>query len=486
MKQKEKEVFFSKNKERSLLFKSFFFGTIAKIQKKHHFWSIFNKITTLFWIFCFSILIFIFILLFYNNNIIETFKNMFSFAFDTKKTNQFDNTFYYWAIYILAGLAVFLCFKIGLFNIGVSGQMLASGISLITISRLLEKYYKDSFFFQSYYITFVFFLLVAIISSLVVGFITVFLKVKFNVNEVLSCIFLNWIIWYFAKWLINQDSRFAANGASLNIMRPVITQNINNFHYKFFWPLLFSIFLLWLFYVIFKETIIGYKAKIVLSNNSNLIQYSGVRRNYYYYFAFLSSAIISGILGFFYYAINEISFIRDELPLVGFEGIVVAFISQNSFIFLFFVSFIIAFLKSSLGIVQINTVNDPGQIIHPAVTEILFGIIIGFSAVAVIFTKFKPLSLIVHFLKQFPFWKRKFIKWEKQWHIYASFWVLFLEEKKKYQEKIKSKRLFFFADTTEKEKKLILQILDKEWEEQKKILFMKEWELLQKNKENHI
>ena len=99
-----------------------------------------------------------------------------------------------WTPMIFASLSVAVALKTGLFNIGVSGQMLAAGfITTITVgySTLSAPIAKPLV------------ILVAAAVGALVGGLIGFLKYRFNINEVVSSIMLNYIIEYVVGFFIN-------------------------------------------------------------------------------------------------------------------------------------------------------------------------------------------------------------------------------------------------------------------------------------------
>ena len=95
---------------------------------------------------------------------------------------------------IFAALAVAVALRAGLFNIGVSGQMLAAGFTasiVVGYSSLNAVLAKP---------------LVVIIGLIVgglVGALIGFLKYRFNINEVVSSIMLNYTFQYVISFFIN-------------------------------------------------------------------------------------------------------------------------------------------------------------------------------------------------------------------------------------------------------------------------------------------
>lgn len=95
---------------------------------------------------------------------------------------------------IFAALAVAVAMRTGLFNIGVSGQMLAAGF----LSSILIGYSGLNAVLSKPLV-----LLIGILAGALVGGLIGLLKYKFNINEVVSSIMLNYIIQYVCSFCIN-------------------------------------------------------------------------------------------------------------------------------------------------------------------------------------------------------------------------------------------------------------------------------------------
>ena len=99
----------------------------------------------------------------------------------------------YWTPMIFAALAVAVALKAGLFNIGVSGQMLAAGfITSVTVgySALSAPIAKPLA------------VLLALVIGGLAGGLAGWLKYQFNINEVVSTIMINYIVEYVVAFLI--------------------------------------------------------------------------------------------------------------------------------------------------------------------------------------------------------------------------------------------------------------------------------------------
>ena len=92
---------------------------------------------------------------------------------------------------LMCSLSVLFAYKVGLFNIGAAGQyVVGAGASLYFALKLGMPWYVC--------------MIAAIVIAALVGGISGALKAYFNVNEVISCIMLNWISLYVVNMLLTQ------------------------------------------------------------------------------------------------------------------------------------------------------------------------------------------------------------------------------------------------------------------------------------------
>ena len=104
---------------------------------------------------------------------------------------------------IFAALAVAVALRSGLFNIGVSGQMLAAGfLATVTVgyTSLAAPIAKPLV------------VIIGILAGACVGGLIGFLKYRFNINEVVSSIMINYILEYVISFFINMYFAGSRNG----------------------------------------------------------------------------------------------------------------------------------------------------------------------------------------------------------------------------------------------------------------------------------
>ena len=89
-----------------------------------------------------------------------------------------------WTPMLFASLAVAVALKAGLFNIGIAGQMLTAGY----VSTILVGYSPLNEFFAKPLV-----LIIGILVGALVGGFIGWLKYRYNINEVVSSIMINYI-----------------------------------------------------------------------------------------------------------------------------------------------------------------------------------------------------------------------------------------------------------------------------------------------------
>ena len=105
--------------------------------------------------------------------------------------------FYYATPIILTGLSVGFAFKTGLFNIGASGQFIVGGFAAVYVGI------KGGSLGGAQWIVA---LLAALIAGMIWGAVPGIFKAFFNVNEVISCIMMNYIGMYMVNFLVSTNT----------------------------------------------------------------------------------------------------------------------------------------------------------------------------------------------------------------------------------------------------------------------------------------
>ena len=123
--------------------------------------------------------------------IVAILKNFLYYPSPVAAMKYFGSTLVKASALLMCSLSVLFAWKVGLFNIGAAGQyVIGAGASLYFALKLGLPWYVC--------------LVAAVIAAAIVGGISGALKAYLNVNEVISCIMLNWIGLYCINMLLTQ------------------------------------------------------------------------------------------------------------------------------------------------------------------------------------------------------------------------------------------------------------------------------------------
>ncbi|WP_411355143.1 ABC transporter permease [Peptoniphilus harei] len=280
------------------------------------------------------------ILLLSGTNPVEAYKVIFLGAFGKPK-------YISWTIVkavplILTGLSVAFAFNTGLFNIGAEGQYIVGSIGALVVGLLLDL---------PPVIHGLVALLVGALCGYIWGALVGILKAKFQVNEVISSIMMNWIAFYLSNYLlsfpilrsIESDNSYPIKeSASIKIAgawkmsesgRAYLAQH------KFLKdilnpPLNFGIIIAILaaivVWYILKKTTLGYELRAV-GFNEKAAEYGGIDINK----SIVKSMGIAGILAGLAGAITVLG-VSGDIGIMaaqegyGFDGMAVALIAGNN------------------------------------------------------------------------------------------------------------------------------------------------------------
>jgi ABC-type uncharacterized transport system permease subunit len=277
---------------------------------------------------------------------------------------------------MLSGVAIAFAFKLGLFNIGITGQVtLGAFTSLVLGLTMKANNFEGGNWFWC--------MLIAMISGAVVGLLTGFLKAKFNVNEVLSGIMLNWIIYY----SIGLAGRYGLSVANYKdpyandylLTMPAASRlpslGISGM-LGVSWGLVIAIVIVVVLQIVLNHTVFGFELKLSGSNRF-AAQYAGINQTSKIIWAMTISGACAGICGYMLYALptNPTKFLwssnSQSLLGDGFTGISVSLIAQNSPLGCIFSAILLSLINSSQT--SLKSVSDAFNIHY---TELIKSIII--------------------------------------------------------------------------------------------------------------
>ncbi len=242
---------------------------------------------------------------------------------------------------LMCSLSVLFAYKVGLFNIGAAGQYVVGAGACLYCALALKM-------------PWIVCLIVAVIAAALVGGISGALKAYFNVNEVISCIMLNWISLYCVNMLLvgvkEQSTPYTTPLSSGN--KSALLPNLgldklftNNEFVTIGLPL--AVIMAALVWVVLEKTKFGYELKAT-GLNKNAAKYCGMKeqRN-----VILTMMIAGGLAGFaagIYYltGIEQWMVQQTSVPAMGFNGIAAAFLGGLNPIGTIFSSYFIQHITS--------------------------------------------------------------------------------------------------------------------------------------------
>ncbi|EIN14844.1 Sugar ABC transporter Permease [Mycoplasmopsis agalactiae 14628] len=328
------------------------------------------------------------LLVFFQTNPFEFFAQV----FNATATKGNIDWVYIFIIYSLASIGVGFSFKTGLFNIGVAGQMSLSGViclALINQSNVIES----NGVIKNQGLVFLIMLL-----SIVIGFLYAAIaglcKAFFNIHEVVSTILLNWVAVYIGSFIFGSKSPFNNSFVFKNTSTGSAPINISGgfFDKSSFWifGIVLVAFVSLTLYMIFAFTSLGYKIKMN-GLNKDASSYAGVNQKLTTVLSMGFSGALAGLAGFIHFVFKakqyDVITLTSPLPL-GFDTIAISLIGINSPIGILFSSVFYTMLEFS-RIELISFYSTSG--VKEGGIDLVVGVIIFTSALALMFTNFRPI-----------------------------------------------------------------------------------------------
>ncbi|MBO4378951.1 MAG: ABC transporter permease [Clostridia bacterium] len=317
--------------------------------------------------------------------ILDIIKNFWNYSKRATQLKNLDNTLVKTAPLLMCSLSVLFAYKVGLFNIGAAGQYVAGAGACIFCAVGLGWHWLPC-------------MIASILAGALVGAISGLLKATRNVNEVISCIMLNWISLYLVNTLLskvkNPTSPYTynvakqmviENGASTTVAHPeallpqlgINTLFNNNKYVGLAIPL--AILLAVGIWVLLNKTRLGYELRAT-GLNKHAAKYCGMQDKAN---IVLTMAIAGGLAGIgasmlYLTGFEEWSVTQSSVPGMGFNGIAAAFLGGLHPIGTIFSSFFIQHITD--GGAQLNKQVYPSEI-----SGLISSLIIYFCAFVLFF-----------------------------------------------------------------------------------------------------
>lgn len=264
---------------------------------------------------------------------------------------------------LFASLAVAVSLKGGLFNIGVSGQMLLSGFLatvLVGYSDLTGAAAKPLA------------LIVGILAGALLGGLVGLLKYIFNINEVVSTIMFNYIIQYVLSFFIltyyidpvSRQSKYIKDAARLTFTNVEIGGLKMDISLGFVIAVVLAVLLKFFM----DKTRMGFEIKAVGSSR-RAAKYAGISVGKTMIFTMVMSGAFAGLAGVTYYLGYYASIQPRVLSSTGFDAIAVALLGNSNPIGIIASSFLITVIDK--GSTYMSSISGIRQEIASVITALI-------------------------------------------------------------------------------------------------------------------
>ena len=253
--------------------------------------------------------------------IISILKNFMYYPTQVKALQYFGTTLVKTAPLLLCSLSVLFAYKVGLFNIGAAGQYVAGAGACLYCALAWNL---------PWYVC----ILAAVAVGAALAAISGLLRAYCNVNEVISCIMLNWISLYVVNMLLSTvkdpSSPYSEALTSKNPGAMIPSMGLsalfaNNKYVTIALPL--AVVVAILVWVLLEKTKLGYELKAT-GLNKQAAKYCGMREKYNIILTMAISGALAGMGAAFFYltGVEQWAVTQTSVPGMGFNGIAAAFL----------------------------------------------------------------------------------------------------------------------------------------------------------------
>ena len=294
--------------------------------------------------------------------------NFMIFSSASDRLNYFGQTLAKTVPLIAMSLSILVSYKVGLFNLGASGQYCIAVIviSFLGIAANLPWWLV---------------MIIAMIASSTWSMISGALKAFFNVNEVISGIMLNWIALYLTNGLLSTNSSvwdgtysetFRITNECNSFIPSIGLQNIFAGNSIVGLAMILILVVVAIIFILFKKTTIGYELK-ASGLNRDAASYAGISKVKTILIATALSGALAGLAASFNIQNGFTTWrLSSTPPDIGFQGISAAFLGGLHPIGVIFSSYFIVHITDGGSMI-----TDLG--FSPEVASIITSVIIYLS-----------------------------------------------------------------------------------------------------------
>ena len=289
---------------------------------------------------------------------------------------RLGDVFYFATPILMTGLAVGFAFKMGLFNIGASGQY-TMGMFFALYVGFMWKLPPSVHYLVC--------ILAGMVGGMLWGFIPGLFKALLNVNEVITSIMFNYIGMYLVDMLIQGNATMYISTKTRTAYLPVSAQlptlGIANSSVNI--SVIIAIALAIVLYILLSKTTFGYELKAT-GYNKHASQYAGMNGKRNIILTMVIAGAAAGLGGAFAIlapsTIIGSSMTYEPISVIaanGFNGIAVALLGNSSPIGIIFSSLFISYIQRGGTLASLYGYK-------PEIIDVVIAVIIYFSAFAML------------------------------------------------------------------------------------------------------
>jgi simple sugar transport system permease protein len=261
-------------------------------------------------------------------NPLTAYKEIFSFAF----ANPFGTplTINRFIFLLLCTFAFIIPYRAGLWNIGVTGQLYVGALSVLAVATAFGGKKSDTNLIPGLIIPLM--LIASMLGGALLGAIAGFLKGKYNVNEIVVTMMLNFMAFWVVSFMIKEGGIFMKSGGegeSFKLPSVLYAPKIIGIPFT----ILIALGLAVLLYYLFAKTRIGYQIR-AYGQKPAAAKYAGISAVRIPMLVFLMGGALGGLAGYHYFAavpgLYNIPVNYGEFGDLAFYGIICGLISLGN------------------------------------------------------------------------------------------------------------------------------------------------------------
>ncbi len=289
---------------------------------------------------------------------------------------RLGNVFYFATPILMTGLAVGFAFKVGLFNIGASGQYTMGMFFALYVGFMWDM--PDN-------IHWIACVLAGMVGGILWGLVPGIFKALLNVNEVITSIMFNYIGMYLVDMLIQGNATMYISSKTRTAYLPVSAQmpslgiENSNLNVSIIWAIAVAFIL----FIILNKTTFGYELKAT-GYNRHASTYAGMNGKRNIILTMAIAGAMAGLGGAFAIlapsTIAGSSMTYEPINVIaanGFTGIAVALLGNSNPLGIIFSALFISHIQRGGTLVSLYGYK-------PEIIDIVIAVIIYFSAFAML------------------------------------------------------------------------------------------------------